>query len=252
MIELEDVWRTYEVGDEPLHALKGVSVAIPAGDYVAVMGPSGSGKSTLLNVVGCLDRPSSGSYRLDGDEVGSLSDEALSAVRRHKIGFVFQSFHLIGRLTAQENVALPLVLAGVAPGERQLRATAALEAVGLAHRAGHKPAELSGGESQRVAIARATILRPRILLADEPTGNLDTAAGRQVMELLEGMNADGLTLVVVTHDPNIGRRARRVIVLRDGQVVRAMAADEFDPAVWLAEPEEAVSAPVAEPRETAS
>ena len=243
MIELENVWRTYRVGEEPLHALKSVTWTVPAGEYVAVMGPSGSGKSTLLNVIGCLDRPSSGSYRLDGDEVGDLSDEALSGVRRYKIGFVFQSFHLVPRLTAEENVALPLVLAGVAPEERRARAAAALEAVGLAHRAGHRPAELSGGESQRVAIARSTVMRPRILLADEPTGNLDSAAGRQVLELLERMNAEGLTLVIVTHDPNVGRRANRVIVLRDGEIVRTLAGSDLEPGFGLAPPDGAETRP---------
>jgi putative ABC transport system ATP-binding protein len=239
VIDLEDVWRTYEVGEQPLHALKGISLHLPAGDYVAVMGPSGSGKSTLLNILGCLDRPSAGIYRLDGDEVGALGDDALSQVRRHKIGFVFQSFHLVGRLDAEENVALPMLLAGVPPEERRARATAALEAVGLAHRAQHRPNELSGGESQRVAIARATVMRPRILLADEPTGNLDTAAGLQVMEVLERMNAAGLTLVVVTHDPNIGRRARRVIVLRDGEIVRILPGRELEPGPALGAPEAA-------------
>ena len=239
MIELENVWRTYAVGDQPLHALKDVSLELPDGDYVAVMGPSGSGKSTLLNILGCLDRPSSGSYRLDGDEVGSLSDDALSGVRRHKIGFVFQSFHLIARLAAEENVALPMLLAGVPPEERHARATAALEAVGLGHRAQHRPNELSGGEGQRVAIARATVMRPSILLADEPTGNLDTAAGLQVMEVIERMNAEGLTLIVVTHDPNVGRRARRVIVLRDGEVVQIVPGRDLAPGLGLAAPEAA-------------
>ncbi len=239
MIELEDVWRSYQVGDQPLHALKAVTLNIPAGDHVAVMGPSGSGKSTLLNILGCLDRPNAGSYRLDGDEVGSLSDDALSEVRRHKIGFVFQSFHLIARLAAEENVALPMLLAGVPPEERRARAAAALEAVGLGNRAGHRPNELSGGESQRVAIARATVMRPRILLADEPTGNLDTAAGQQVLEVIERMNAEGLTLIVVTHDPNVGRRARRVIVLRDGEIVRTLPGRELQPGLGLTPPEPA-------------
>ncbi len=239
MIELDDVRRSYQVGERPLHALKGITLNIPAGDYVAVMGPSGSGKSTLLNILGCLDRPNAGSYRLDGDEVGSLSDDALSEVRRYKIGFVFQSFHLIPRLAAEENVALPMLLAGVPPEERRARAAAALEAVGLGHRAGHRPNELSGGESQRVAIARATVMRPRILLADEPTGNLDTAAGQQVLEVIERMNAEGLTLIVVTHDPNVGRRARRVIVLRDGEIVRTLPGRELEPGLGLAPSESA-------------
>jgi putative ABC transport system ATP-binding protein len=231
MIELKEVCRTYQVGDQPLHALKDVSASIAGGDYVAVMGPSGSGKSTLLNIFGCLDRPTSGSYVLDGHEVGTLSESELSEIRRYKIGFVFQSFHLVPRLDAAENVALPMVLAGIPPEERRERVAAALDSVGLGRRARHRPAELSGGEGQRVAIARATVMRPRFLLADEPTGNLDSAAGGQVMDLLEGMNAEGLTLVVVTHDPNIGRRAGRVLVLHDGRVARKMAGRElsFDP-----------------------
>ena len=236
MIELRNVQRTYQVGEQPLHALKGITFTLAAGDYVAVMGPSGSGKSTLLNILGCLDRPSAGSYRLDAAEVGALSDDALSEVRRHKIGFVFQSFHLVGRLDAEENVALPMLLAGVPPDERHARATTALESVGLGHRAHHRPNELSGGEGQRVAIARATVMQPRILLADEPTGNLDTAAGLQVMELLEGMNADGLTLIVVTHDPNVGRRAGRVVVLRDGEIVHTLSGGDLEPGLGLGAP----------------
>jgi len=223
MIELEEVCKTYQVGEQPLRALKDVSASISDGGYVAVMGPSGSGKSTLLSILGCLDRPTAGSYRLDGHEVGSLSESELSEIRRYKIGFVFQSFHLVPRLDAAENVALPMVLAGIPPDERRERVAAALDAVGLGERAQHRPAELSGGEGQRVAIARSTVMRPRLLLADEPTGNLDTAAGEQVMALLEDMNANGLTLVVVTHDPNVGRRANSVLVLRDGRVARQVA-----------------------------
>lgn len=229
MIELDEVRRSYPVGEEPLLALKDVSARIPAGEYVAVMGPSGSGKSTLLNILGCLDRPTAGTYRLDGRAVGTLSADALSEVRRHEIGFVFQSFHLIGRLTADENVALPMLLAGVPEEERRARMAAALDAVGLAHRAAHRPSELSGGECQRVAIARATVMRPRVLLADEPTGNLDTANGEQIMQLLEHMNAEGLTLIVVTHDPNIGRRSDRVLVLRDGEIVQRVLGRELRP-----------------------
>jgi len=183
------------------------------------MGPSGSGKSTLLNIIGCLDRPSAGSYRLDGREVAGLTDEELSLVRRDRIGFVFQVYHLVPRLTARENVALPLLFAGVARGERRDRASRALANVGLADRADHRPEQLSGGERQRVAIARSTIMGPSILLADEPTGNLDTVSGRDVIDLLEQMNRDGLTLVVVTHDPAIGGRARRHLRLVDGAAV---------------------------------
>ncbi len=222
MIELERVCRTYMMGGQPLHALNDVSETIEAGDYVAVMGPSGSGKSTLLNIMGCLDQPSSGSYRLEGEEVGALSEAELSQIRRHKLGFVFQTFHLVPRLSAEENVAFPMVFAGVPRAERLERADVALEAVGLRQRAAHRPSELSGGERQRVAIARATVMRPRVLLADEPTGNLDSASGRQVMEVIEHMNAEGLTLVVVTHDPAIASRAKRVVVMADGRIERRM------------------------------
>ncbi len=222
MIELERVYRTYMMGGQPLHALNDVSETIEAGDYVAVMGPSGSGKSTLLNIMGCLDQPSSGSYRLEGEEVGALSEAELSQIRRYKLGFVFQTFHLVPRLSAAENVAFPMVFAGVPRAERLERVDVALEAVGLRQRAVHRPSELSGGERQRVAIARATVMRPRVLLADEPTGNLDSASGRQVMEVIEHMNAEGLTLVVVTHDPAIASRAKRVVVMADGRIERRM------------------------------
>jgi len=219
MIELDHVSRLYTMGEEPLRALDDVSEVIEAGEYVAVMGPSGSGKSTLLNILGCLDRPNEGVYRLDGDDVGALSEDEVSAIRRHKIGFVFQTFHLVPRLSAAENVAFPMVFAGVPRGERSERVAAALAAVGLARRATHRPSELSGGECQRVAIARAMVMRPQVLLADEPTGNLDSVAGRQVMDLLEEMNAGGLTLLVVTHDPAIAARASRVLIMKDGRIV---------------------------------
>jgi putative ABC transport system ATP-binding protein len=227
MIELDGVYRTYAMGGQTLHALNDVSELIEAGDYVAVVGPSGSGKSTLLNVLGCLDRPSRGVYRLDGEEVGSLSEEELSSIRRHKVGFVFQSFHLIPRLDAAENVAFPMVFAGVPRTERRERVAIALAAVGLEERARHRPAELSGGEQQRVAIARATVMRPQMLLADEPTGNLDSSSGRHVMEVLEGMNAEGLTLIVVTHDPAMASRANRALVMEDGRVVQRAARGEL-------------------------
>jgi putative ABC transport system ATP-binding protein len=183
------------------------------------MGPSGSGTSTLLHVLGCLDRPDRGSYELDGRDVSRLDEAELSLVRRHTIGFVFQFFHLVPRLSAQENVELPMIFAGTPAPERRARARARLRAVGLEPRAKHRPDQLSGGERQRVALARATVLEPKLLLADEPTGNLDTASGRHVLELLEQMNASGLTLVVVTHDPAVARRARRVLVMKDGSVV---------------------------------
>jgi putative ABC transport system ATP-binding protein len=219
MIRLTGVGRTYDVGGEPVHALVDVSEEIAAGEHLAIMGPSGSGKSTLLHVLGCLDRPDRGRYELEGRDVGGLGEAELSLVRRHTIGFVFQFFHLVPRLSAQENVELPMVFAGTPPAERRARALSRLRAVGLEPRARHRPDQLSGGERQRVALARATVLEPKLLLADEPTGNLDTASGRQVLELLEQMNAAGLTLVVVTHDPAVARRARRVLVLKDGRVV---------------------------------
>jgi putative ABC transport system ATP-binding protein len=207
------------MGSRDVHALAGIDLDVGSGEYVAIMGPSGSGKSTLLNVLGCLDRPTSGSYVLDGREVSGLDELELSQVRRHAIGFVFQSFHLVPRMTAAGNVELPMVFAGIERPERAERVARSLEAVGLADRTDHRPDELSGGECQRVAIARAIVMQPAILLADEPTGNLDTASGGDVVRLLEGLNASGLTLVVVTHDAEVGRRARRNVRLTDGVVV---------------------------------
>ena len=227
MIELLEVSRTFLVGDQPVHALVDVTERIAAGEYVSLMGPSGSGKSTLLNLLGCLDRPTAGTYRLDGREVQGLDDGELTAVRRHTIGFVFQFFHLVPRLTAAANVELPMVFAGVPAEERRERVAEALDAVGLTDRAHHRPEQLSGGQRQRVAIARATIMRPRLLLADEPTGNLDSVSGRQVIALLERMNREGLTLVVVTHDPAVARRAGRVLVLADGRVVQRVRGGEL-------------------------
>jgi putative ABC transport system ATP-binding protein len=218
VIALEGISRTYLVGGRPVHALRDVTLTLPDGDYASVMGPSGSGKSTLLNILGCLDRPDGGSYRLDGREVARLSDAELTLVRRHRIGFVFQSFHLVPRLSALENVELPMIFAGVERGERAGRARKALEAVGLTPRAGHRPEQLSGGERQRVALARAVVMEPSILLADEPTGNLDTVSGGEIVQLLETMNGAGLTLVVVTHAPAIGGRARHRVRLVDGAV----------------------------------
>lgn len=223
-IELTGINRVFHVGDATVHALRDVTLSIRAGEYLSVMGPSGSGKSTLLNLLGLLDRPDSGSYHLEGRDVTTLSADEQAAVRSRRIGFVFQSFHLVPRLTAAENVALPLMLAGVAPRERAQRVAAALEATGLAPRADHRPEELSGGQRQRVAIARATIMRPALLLADEPTGNLDRATGHEVTEVLEALNADGVTLLVVTHDPAMGERARRRIRMEDGAIVGDEAA----------------------------
>jgi putative ABC transport system ATP-binding protein len=207
-----------------VHALREVDLAISSGEYVSVLGPSGSGKSTLLNLLGCLDRPTAGSYVLDGLEVARLDEGELSKVRRHKIGFVFQAFHLVPRLTAAENVELPLVFAGVGRAERAERVASALRSVGLSERAQHRPDQLSGGERQRVASARAVVMGPSILLADEPTGNLDSASGAEVVSLLERLNAGGLTLVVVTHDPAIGRRAHRRVRLVDGAVASGATA----------------------------
>jgi putative ABC transport system ATP-binding protein len=224
VIRLRDVWRTYRLGGELVHALAGVDEQISRGEHVAVMGPSGSGKSTLLNVIGCLDRPTRGSYELDGREVASLSEGELARVRRRSIGYVFQTYHLVPRLDALGNVELPMVFAGIGRRERRARAAEALSRVGLSRRARHRQAELSGGERQRVAIARATVMRPSVLLADEPTGNLDRTSGAQVLELLDELHGQGLTLIVVTHDPQVARRAQRVLVLEDGRIARRIAA----------------------------
>ena len=219
MIRLDHLNRIFEVGDEKVHALNDVNLNVEAGEYLSIMGPSGSGKSTLLNILGLLDRPSSGTYHLDDVDSSSLSDEDRARLRRNKIGFVFQFFHLIPRLTAFENVELPLTLAGVEPEDRRPRVEAALESLGLTPRAGHRPDQLSGGQRQRVAIARATIMDPPVLLADEPTGNLDSASGEEVIEILEGLNERGITLLVVTHDEALGKRAKRRIHMVDGAIV---------------------------------
>jgi putative ABC transport system ATP-binding protein len=219
VIELCAVSRTYEVGGAPVRALRSASLRIGRGEHVALVGPSGSGKSTMLHIVGCLDRPNEGTYLFDGHEVGAAAEEVRAELRARKIGFVFQFFHLLPRLTAAGNVELPMLFAGVGRAERRERAHAALEAVGLAPRATHRPDQLSGGERQRVAIARAVVMDPAVLLADEPTGNLDRASALEVMELIEAMNRRGLTLVVVTHDPAIAGRARRVIHMADGELV---------------------------------
>jgi len=219
MIRLDHLNRIFEVGDEKVHALADVDLNVEAGEYLSIMGPSGSGKSTLLNILGLLDRPSSGTYHLDDVDSSSLSDEDRARLRRNKIGFVFQFFHLIPRLTAFENVELPLTLAGVEPEDRRPKVEAALESLGLTPRAGHRPDQLSGGQRQRVAIARATIMDPPVLLADEPTGNLDSASGEEVIEILEGLNERGITLLVVTHDEALGKRAKRRIHMVDGAIV---------------------------------
>ncbi|WP_234087088.1 ABC transporter ATP-binding protein [Azonexus sp. R2A61] len=218
LIELSGIERRFQLGDTTVNALAGVNLRIDSGEYVAVMGPSGSGKSTLLNLLGLLDRPDAGSYRLENRDVTTLTADEQARVRSTRIGFVFQSFHLVPRLTAAENIALPMTLAGIAPAERERRVALALQSFGLEHRADHKPDQLSGGQRQRVAIARATIMQPPLILADEPTGNLDRHTGEEVVNLLEALNAQGVTLVVVTHDPGMGERARRRLVMEDGRL----------------------------------
>jgi len=227
VIALQHIAKVYEVGGQPIYALRDLNEDIGSGEYVAIVGPSGSGKSTLLNVIGCLLRPSKGAYLFNGEDVSQFDDQALSHVRQHQIGFIFQSFHLVPRLTALGNVALPMVFAGIPSSERQSRAQEALDAVGLSDRADHRPNQLSVGQRQRVVIARAIIMQPLLLLADEPTGNLDTHSGQQIMELLESLNAKGLTMLVVTHDPKVARRANRVIVLADGQIVKRIKGEEL-------------------------
>ena len=220
LIETRDLWKTYVMGDEEIHALKGVSIAIERGEYVAIMGPSGSGKSTLMNLLGCLDTPTSGMYRLNNVEVQGLGDQELAAIRNKEIGFVFQTFNLLPRTSALENVELPLVYAGIAPKKRREMAKRSLEQVGLGERMMHKPNELSGGQRQRVAIARALVMGPSILLADEPTGNLDSQMGDEIMAILQDLNNEGTTIVMVTHDPRLAERTHRVVRLFDGRQVQ--------------------------------
>jgi putative ABC transport system ATP-binding protein len=219
MMRLEQICRDFLVGDQVVHALDHIDLEIAAGEYISVMGPSGSGKSTLLNLLGLLDRPTSGTYWLNDRDVSSLPDNALAEQRQRHIGFVFQFFHLIPRLSALENVELPLVLAGMAPKERRERARQVLDSVGLSARIDHRPDQLSGGERQRVAIGRAIIMRPEVLLADEPTGNLDSKSGQEVVDIVEQLNRDGISLLVVTHDPDLGRRANRHLAMHDGRIV---------------------------------
>ncbi|MFZ5625571.1 MAG: ABC transporter ATP-binding protein [Gemmatimonadota bacterium] len=218
VIQIRDVRREYDMGGEVVHALRGVSLEIRRNEYVAIMGPSGSGKSTLMNVLGCLDTPTSGEYWLNGQEVSRLSDEALARVRNKEIGFVFQTFNLLPRATALHNVELPLVYAGVPAKQRRALAEEALARVGLAQRMHHKPNELSGGQRQRVAIARALVNRPAMLLADEPTGNLDSQTSDEIMRVFGDLHAEGQTIVLVTHEPTIAAFAQRVVVLRDGRI----------------------------------
>ena len=219
MIELKEVCRHFQVGDQMVHALDHVDLTIQSGEFVSIMGPSGSGKSTLLNILGLLDRPTMGSYRLDGADVSKLDDGRLAEQRQEKIGFIFQSFHLIPRLNAVENVELPMVLAGKSVRARRERARQVLTSMGLETRLDHRPDQLSGGERQRVAIARAIVMQPDVLLADEPTGNLDSHSSTEVIDILHRLNHDGLSLLVVTHDPEIGGQAHRRLAMRDGRII---------------------------------
>ena len=219
LIQLADVKKTYHMGDVDVHALRGVNVTIDAGEFVAVMGSSGSGKSTLMNIVGCLDQPTSGQYLLDGKEVSHMSRDELADIRNHTLGFVFQSFNLLSRTSAVENVELPLLYQGVKTRERVARSTEALERVGLGKRLDHHPSQLSGGQQQRVAIARAIVGKPKVILADEPTGNLDSRTSVEVMALFQQLGRDGITVVLVTHEPDIAEYAARVVIMRDGHVL---------------------------------
>jgi putative ABC transport system ATP-binding protein len=225
LIETDDLWKTYQMGDEQIHALRGVSLQIERGEYVAIMGPSGSGKSTLMNLIGCLDTPSKGRYLLNGKVVSEMNDNELARIRNEEIGFVFQTFNLLPRATALHNVELPLVYAGVPKKDRLERAKAALDKVELSPRMHHRPNELSGGQRQRVAIARALVNNPSILLADEPTGNLDSKTGVEIMSLFERLHGAGNTIVLVTHEADIAAHAHRIISIRDGQVAKDVRQD---------------------------
>src|SRR6188508_508096 len=227
LIETRDLWKTYVMGSEEIHALRGVSIAIERGEYVAIMGPSGSGKSTLMNLIGCLDTPTKGSYLLNEKQVGSMNDNELARIRNEEIGFVFQTFNLLPRASALRNVELPLVYAGVQAKDREVRAKMALEKVELTSRMNHRPNELSGGQRQRVAIARALVNNPSILLADEPTGNLDSQTSEEIMRVFESLASTGQTVVMVTHEPDIAAHARRVVVLRDGLISTDERRDAF-------------------------
>jgi putative ABC transport system ATP-binding protein len=227
VIELRDISKVYQMGEVEVHALRGASMNVDKGEIMAIMGPSGSGKSTMMNIIGCLDQPTQGSYLLEGQDVSHLHDDELAEIRNHRIGFVFQTFNLLARTSALQNVTLPLIYAGIGRTERRDRARAALETVGLGHRLDHLPTELSGGQQQRVAIARALVSNPSIILADEPTGNLDSQSGAEVMAILQGLNQTrGITVVLVTHDPLIARQTRRILHLYDGQITENEIIDE--------------------------
>lgn len=225
LIQIENLWRTYQVGSEQVHALRGVGFSVNRNEYIAIIGPSGSGKSTLMNLLGCLDTPSQGEYRLNGQLVSGMDDQQLARVRNAEIGFVFQTFNLLSRLSAIRNVELPLIYAGMPRAERLERARQALETVGLGHRMTHRPTEMSGGQNQRVAIARALVTQPSLLLADEPTGNLDTSTGTEILRLFDELHAKGNTIVLVTHNPEIAEHARRVVSILDGRI----ASDQVNP-----------------------
>ena len=220
VIELSGIKKIYQVGGQEVAALAGIDLNIAKGEFAALMGPSGSGKSTLMNILGCLDRPTVGSYKLDGQEVATLSDDELAVTRNRRIGFVFQNFNLLSRISAADNVALPLVYAGVGRKEREVKAKKILDAVGLGDRAEHQPNELSGGQRQRVAIARALVNDPHIIMADEPTGNLDTKSTKEIMEIFEGLHQEGRTIILVTHEPDIAACASRQLLVRDGLITR--------------------------------
>jgi putative ABC transport system ATP-binding protein len=219
MIELSNITKTYRMGDMDITVLSGISLKVQSGELIAIMGPSGSGKSTLMNIIGCLDRPTSGAYHFENREISTLSDDELAAVRNGKIGFVFQTFNLLPRFSALKNVEVPLIYSGVPARLRSERAMPLLQKVGLADRMTHKPTELSGGQQQRVAIARALVNNPPLLLADEPTGNLDSRSGSEILDILTGLNRQGVTIIIVTHDMDVAARCRRVINLKDGQII---------------------------------